>query len=259
MKARTSKRDSACRKFTSSDLPREEWDFSSCPKDDLFECWAYEFARETAVICKDVKALRKGVAPIFDNLVKALRERISRTPRLMAVFWYCPEFPDIPYLTIPRDERGRRIRALWPPTTSSIAIKPKLGPPPDIGQQLARGRVLYGSMEYALFEIDWTEAPTYLKHAFSEWLKENRPKDIQVHETRGAGNFQRQWSDDLKALGAKRLLKNARRWEDAYTQTLETTRAGLYGSREEVWKRAAKRAESLIAAWERAYTSNQID
>ena len=258
MKARTSKRDSACRKFTTSDLPREEWDFSSCPKDDLFECWAYEFARETAVICKDVKALRKGVAPIFDDLVKALRARISRTPRLMAVFWYCPEFPKKPYLSIPVYERQRRLQTLWPVGSAALVVKPKIVPP-DAARQLARGRLIYGSLELAIFEIDWTESDTYLTHAFSEWLKENRSAAVKISETRGAGHWTRRWADDLKALGAKRLLKNARRWEDAYTQTLETTRAGLYGGREEVWKRAAKRAESLIAAWERAYTSNQID
>jgi len=67
MKARASKRNLANRKFTISDVPREEWDFSLCPRDELFECRAYEFAREASVICKDVKSLRKGVAPIFDH------------------------------------------------------------------------------------------------------------------------------------------------------------------------------------------------
>lgn len=102
MKPRTSKRDSAQRKLNAhlrqsaepSEVPREEWDFTSCARDELFECHAYEFARETAVIRKDAKLLRKGVAPIFEELVKALRERISRRARLMAVFWYCPEFPE---------------------------------------------------------------------------------------------------------------------------------------------------------------------
>jgi len=27
-------------------LPNEEWDFSGCPKDEIFDCWVHEFARE---------------------------------------------------------------------------------------------------------------------------------------------------------------------------------------------------------------------
>src|SRR5882757_5155489 len=106
MKART--RDS---------IPRLEWDFASCPADEVFECRAYEFARETAVIRKDVESLRRGIAPIFEELVKSLRERIGRTKRLMAVFWYCPEFPNKPYLSIPVNKRQRRLRTLWPPAS----------------------------------------------------------------------------------------------------------------------------------------------
>lgn len=183
---------------------------------------------------------------MFDDLAKALRGRVSRTARLMAIFWYCPEFPQKPYLVIPIDERQRRLRTLWPPASSSIALKPQIVPP-DVGRQLARGRLIYGSLELALFEIDWTESNTYLRDVFFAWLEENRPAGVKPFQRRGAGNFVREWFDDLKALGAKRLLKNGRRWEDAYTQTLEATGTGLYSGREEVWKRAAKKAESVIA------------
>jgi hypothetical protein len=136
MKARTSERDSV-RKLKARgrqspeppQVPRAEWDFSSCPKDESFECDAYEFARETAAIREDVRSLRKGIGRTFDDLVSALPERIDRTPRGMALFWYCPEFPHKPYLAMPTDERQRRLRTLWPYATASLAIKPKIGPP----------------------------------------------------------------------------------------------------------------------------------
>src|SRR5438105_12791355 len=120
MKPRTTERDSV-RKLKARvrrspeppQVPRAEWDFSSCPDDEVFECRAYEFARETAAIVEDVRSLRKRVTPVFEDLVKALRKRITRTARLMALFWYCPEFPDKPYLTIPIAERQRRLRTLW--------------------------------------------------------------------------------------------------------------------------------------------------
>jgi hypothetical protein len=224
----------------------------------VFECYAYEFARETAVIIEDAKSLRKRIPPVFEDMVKALRKRIHRSARLMALFWYCPEFPREPYLSIPMGERQRRLRALWPPASSSSLAKPKIVPP-DVGWQFARGRLIYGTIELALFEINWTESNTYLRDAFFLWLEENRPVDIKPFERRGAGDFVRQWFDDLKTLGAKRWLKNNRRWEDAYTLTSEATGKGLYSDREEVWKRAAKRAESIISDWERVYAANQMD
>ena len=105
----------------------------------------------------------------FPDLVKALRKRITRTARLMALFWYCPEFPDKPYLTIPIAERQRRLRTLWPgPASAAITLKPKIIPP-DIGQRLARERLFYGSLELAFFEIEWMESDTFLAHAFSQW------------------------------------------------------------------------------------------
>jgi broad specificity phosphatase PhoE len=72
-------------------VPRAEWDFGSCTNDELFECRAYEYARETPAIVEDVRSLRKRVTPLFEELVKALRDRIDRTARVMALFWYCPE------------------------------------------------------------------------------------------------------------------------------------------------------------------------
>jgi hypothetical protein len=67
MKART--RDS---------LPRLEWDFASCPTDEVFECRLYEFARETVVIREGVESLRRDVGPKFEELVKSLRGRMRR-------------------------------------------------------------------------------------------------------------------------------------------------------------------------------------
>src|SRR5262245_33279107 len=126
-----------------------------------------------------------------------------------------------------------------------------------MGQRVAFSRVFYGSKELALVELHWTEFDTYLMHAFSEWLKEHRPPDVKIIETRGAGNFQRQWADDLKALGALRLLKKMK-WYQAFTLTHEVLRkerapgrkrkpVALYADREEVWKKAEQRAKTVIA------------
>ena len=254
------------------DLAQDEWDFSGCPADELWECRAYEFAREIQGIRDVVDSLRKNLPCTFEALVNALRSRVQSMPLATALFWYS-EFPDKPYLTIPVAERRRRFRLLWPGSaTAAISITPKIIPP-DIRQRLASGRVLYGWFELVLFELNWTESDTYLMHAFSEWLKEHRPPDVKVIETRGAGNFLRGFADDLKALGALRLLKKMK-WHDAFTLTREVLGkervpgrrrkcVALYGDREEVWRKAKQRADRLIAQMSsglsRLYISKRID
>lgn len=131
------------------DLAREEWDFSGCPANETWECRAYEFAREIQVIRDDVDSLRKNLPCTFEALVSALRSRVQSMLLATALFWYCPEFPDKPYLTISVAERRRRFRMLWARSaTAAIAVTPTFIPP-DIGQQLASGRVFYESRELA--------------------------------------------------------------------------------------------------------------
>ena len=257
------------RRRAAPDLVRDEWDFSDCPDAEIWECRAYEFAREVQVIRDDVDSLRKNLPCTFGALVNALRSRIESTLRAMALFWYCPEFPDKPYLTISAAERRRRFRMLWPRSaTAASAVIPAIIPS-DIGQRLVSGRVFYGSEELALFELNWTESDKFLAGAFLEWLRENRPPDVKIFERRGAGNFLREWAADLKALGALRLLKKMK-WYDAFTLTHEVLgkerargggrkRVALYTNREEVWIKAAKRAEKIIAALSHPYISNRLD
>lgn len=254
------------------DLAREEWDFSDCPAHEIWECHAYEFAREIQVIRKDVDSLRKNVPRTFEALLNALRPRVERTLRTMALFWYCPEFPDKPYLTIPVEERKRRRRMFQPTTTQWNPFIVTMIPP-DIGQRLAAGRILYDSLELALVRIDWLCSDRVLKRAFSDWLKKHRPPDVKALETRGAGNFLRRQINDLKALGAFRLLK-VMKWNDAFLLTDTAMgkmwprsgggrRVALYADREEVWTKAAQRAETLIfrmsSGLSRLYISKRID
>ena len=118
-----------CKRSSEPEPPvvaRSEWDFSNCPADETWECRAYEFARSTPAIRDDVERLRKSLQKSsFTALVKALRNRIDATPRLMALFWYCPEFPNGPYLKIPVVERKRRSNALWPPAMIATVMTAK--------------------------------------------------------------------------------------------------------------------------------------
>ena len=211
-----------------------------------WECRAYEFAREIQVIRDDVDSLRKNLPCTFEALVNALRSRVQSMPLEMALFWYCPESSR---QTLPDNLQSQNVVAALVcsgPVQRLRLLSVRRFFPPDIGQRLASGRVFYGSSELALFELNWTESDTYLMHAFSEWLEEHRPPDVKIIETRGAGNFLRGWADDLKALGALRLLKKMK-WDDAFTLTREVLgkeRQGrkrkAYAGREEVWRKATQ-------------------
>jgi hypothetical protein len=201
----------------------------------------------------------------------------STTARRNALFWFYPEFPEKPYLSISATERSRRMRIAWPSDQQAAraammdpGILPQfLGDDLQAGvRKLGRPSILYGSSELALIKIDWIYSNDWLLKTFAAWLSESRPPNVEVSESRGAGNFIRQRRCDLKLLGAWRLLKaNAMPWNDAFIQTafIETsTRAGrdtfkhvgkvsrngeplgLYGNRKEPWERAAKQAEELI-------------
>ncbi len=114
-------------------------------------------------------------------------------------------------------------------------------------------------------EVDWTESNDFLKAAFATWLAENRPSEVKVIEMRGAGNAHRKFADDLKALGAKRLLDKMD-WQHAFTLTVSDLhgkrsrkRTGLYSDRQEVWQKAARRAESVIKSLSKFYMCKSVD
>jgi len=109
------------------------WDFSSCPAGEVDECRAYEFARHVRAIREDVARLRKGMEQSFDKLFAHLRKTIfaSGSHRQTALFWFYPEFPKQPYLSVPAEERNRRTKLAWPlPERAAMAaaLHPKILP-----------------------------------------------------------------------------------------------------------------------------------
>lgn len=98
-----------------------EWDFSSLPNNESVYCFLYSWTR---LACLDI-------APQLDSKVKGLRQKAddpksfdslqrvaldlvgpgAGTWRLIVAF---PEWPAQPYLSIPLEERARRLRILFP-------------------------------------------------------------------------------------------------------------------------------------------------
>jgi hypothetical protein len=257
-------------------VDRLNWDFSSCPPDELDECHAYEFARNVAPIRKDVARLRKGKRRTFDHVFATLEKVVfaPTSPRRYALFWFYPEFPEKPYLSISAKERNRRRKIAWPcnqRTAHAAMLSPKILPQ-FLRQNLLAGlrkvgrpSVLYGSLELALIEIEWSHSNERLLKAFAAWLSESRPADLKVHEDKGAGNFLRRRHNDLKALGAWRLLSlKGMTWDKAFLITSNEGKSkALYSNHPKAWAEAKERAHRvlrhLIAGYASSRPSNPRD
>jgi hypothetical protein len=48
-------------------LREEDWDFSGCPKGEIFDCWVYEFAREYFRRHKTVPEACRMFFPVSDG------------------------------------------------------------------------------------------------------------------------------------------------------------------------------------------------
>src|SRR2546428_5970120 len=152
----------------------EKWDFSSCPPEELFHCWMWEYSRECRGAIEEVAGFRDAKGGNgFDDLwpedtAKALFD--GGCPPWSETFFSCsPEWPGGAYMAIPSAERRRRIE-LAPTglvTLDEVAIK-KLSHfwPPS------------GRFQSVAFEIDWAVRNERLVNQFREWLKNARPKDV---------------------------------------------------------------------------------
>jgi hypothetical protein len=228
-------------------VDREEWDFSACPDEQSEACYFYEFARECPHEIRAVRAQR-------DQL-----KDISRDNAPEQTFWHStidifvdwPEFPDTPFLCIPKAERTRRIanaQRMTPPVQADLGglIRLYAGKPPT------SKTIKYGYGEIAAFLIDRRNSDEKLVRGFRQWLKNNKSLGAAHMVRKGKGSSHEQRRKDLKALGAWRLLEQMR-WEDAHTYTLEILKSkkgqpqGLFSGHALAWARARKHAQETIA------------
>jgi hypothetical protein len=160
------------------------WWFADCPKEELFLCWCYEYYRECAAEVEKVLTWRKSVGnpETFDEL-------FSKKPEALVALY--PEWPSLPYLAIPAEERTRRREI-----------------------QLAHAKPHFDAIKHsrsakATFPIfDWTNSDNELVEDFRAWLKRKRPKAGSIRESRGNAGIERRTRVRLKGLGAYRLARN---------------------------------------------------
>lgn len=245
-----------------SDIPREEWDFSKCPKDQIEGCHFYEFTRESNDRRREVERFRRAF-PIatFDEYMRRFACDELGALSLVEVF---PEFPNTPFMAIPVKERIRRFKKLpgiepvpCESPASFAEFFSNLCEEFDLNK--VKGMSHHGKpytnfgdvikcpgVTYAAFRFEWDASDELLIGEFRQWLCDNRDQSIPIKEKRGKGNETARLKLELKLLGTWRLL-NRMTWEGAYELTREHLKKGLWCDRAEVWARQFKAAERLLS------------
>ena len=146
-------------------LANEEWDFSGCPEDELFDCWVYEFARE-------------------------YHRRHGSIPNVWRI-WFPTgaDFPDTPYLRVPRAAPSKEDRELTAEFLKEHPVRPIVEAKGD------------GQPDICL-KIDWQFSDAVLLKWMRLVLKEKRP--IEPTQKKGKPPS---IITDLNRLGAYRLVK----------------------------------------------------
>lgn len=186
-------------------LAIEEWDFSQCPEDRIYQCWAYEFARESPSIIAEYQKRKRTPIDIDGRLVHLGFEPDGNYRRVIDVvdengefedqifLDLPPGFPDVPYLKTNQKVYESKFKV----RVTSRKVRN--------AEEATRVAHQHRTPEhFAHLHIFWEAPDTTLIKDFGQWLKENRP--FPPFEKRGNSNTKITLAD-LKALGATRLLR----------------------------------------------------
>jgi len=239
-------------------LDRNEWYFEKCPLSEAFECFGYEYARESKFQKDTVAKWRRDAkGNNFEDYLE-LSYGIYDPPDHTAIYAYFPSWPDKPFLSVPR-----QTRKLWYEAIGLPAIKQVLFDQPievDSWDEYS-SRLLLDNFEktgqvscevagerYIVFKIPWDQNDQRLISKFQSWLKKNRPVGIKPIEMRGRGNPGRDWLLALKHLGCYRLLR-VMSIDDAIA-FLQDANVKFYNDYQG-WKTAQKKATQMIERFEK--------
>jgi hypothetical protein len=216
-----------------------EYKFDDCPVEELYDCWSYEFARES----EWMRAFVTKQNP------KTLKELARSTIYSFLAF---PQWPTQPYLSIEKSERQRLLLRVRPTEKELEARFLERGEVPEGIEEALRaafrksGRSVLRDKtqrrEMALFLIDWQFPDRLLLRFFESYLKLNRPSSISPTDNRARNSPDAHRRQELKYLGMFRLLRlhsNAHAAHKAFGQILQVNKV-------DAWYRARKSAKEHI-------------
>jgi len=206
-------------------LPRLEWDTSSCPDMELSDLRPYEFTREVPILRRAVIRWRAAAGVQSFERLLALDRSGNRAPIKSLVCATWPEWPFSPYLSVPEMERARRLKILYPGEEATL-IAEQLEPDQalllddeegfqNVVRQLQKNWQADRKLqvyprnfeEHVLLRIPWWMSNSEILRLFKTWLKVNSPLDRKLFTPEGRGTFERRARADLKALAALRVLR----------------------------------------------------
>jgi hypothetical protein len=240
--------------------------FKDCPTDELKLCWWYEYSREG---CRD-SPLQSALFP-SDFPEVNLYPEWPRTPYLSIP-------PADRRERLIRWEGGSKnyLRSLNLMPPSPTYIPPKVDKKKSLvdlkdtrvlERLLAAQRYLDTFWGFKLdgtmlrpkhrwpvqeisdacwvapFRIDWQRSDSEILADFAAWLKEYRPKAFMSPiGDRGGGNSSRCAKAELKALGALRLLRHYKNWQDIPLE------ASIY-EKQDSWMTAHQKAKERLKSF----------
>jgi hypothetical protein len=229
-------------------IDRLEWCFDDCPRDELFDCWLYEFARELGWL-REFVAIQKA---------KKLEELAHEAA--FYSFLLFPQWPSEPYLSVSEEERHSCMALVRPKTEQEILANslvprqlPK-GTRKALADSLrASGRPRIHSkdslVELALLRIHWSRPDSVLIDAFKAYIKQFRPLDPYSpirHTGRKEPDSKRRMQ--LRQLGMFRLIRanqdNCHATHTAFCY--EFGKDGVPLKKADAWYRAQAKSEALI-------------
>jgi hypothetical protein len=238
----------------------EDWDFSSCPKDELVICNYYEYARETEKLRPE--AIRNSHLHDKHANREAARMSLFEAPEKRFKLQFDRlfiEFPSLPYLSIPKKLRRARHSELQNHFGAVIATNPieailaaDSDSPFEALLKMLVGISFTKSHTAHLIVIDWSENEAAIGKAFTNLLARLRPGKVKPGkqiERRGRSSSEEQLID----LMALRLLKHFKGDYKAAmnfsAQHFEILRKPSNNNRK-VWTRCVRRAEKRLKARE---------
>ena len=210
------------RNNSGTELPRDEWDFESCPQGREKHCFFYEYAREVPWILDEFRLAQRCGRKVkfgwdcgfdeFGNWHFWSFGNSELHDDWGIVIQVPPGFPDKPYL-----KTEHRIVEPTPIGRSE---------PPFNEAEEWRKEGFSEMGNWTKVRLNWDYPDKLLLKEFQKWLKRNRPH--AARERRGNAPSRR-YRAELKALGAYRLMvKCDMTAEKAQAYTKKFVPHGLY-------------------------------
>lgn len=236
-----------------------EWDFSQCPDDRLYYCWAYEFARESPTLIEHYRHDQKMAQKHSDKFMfddggnwhhpvnvwsKHALWKLEKSA-CVNMLVIAAGFPDAPY--VKTKHKPARVKPFVQAWTKQMRLK-HLVSDGQLDDFKGLGGIhnildkLPNLPKSHILRIRWDFSNKELVEAFKVWLKRSRPFKAHL-DCRGKSAFKK-YGADLKALSAYRLMRTLSVTE-AIAHMKKCGRNPLF-QKECDWFTARKRAAKVL-------------